>query len=115
MNNCDWNYMQSNAVTIMQGDQYGLTFYITDDEDAAIPPGTIDDIEIVFGQLTKRLSTGELYFEGGRCIFPLTQDETFIVNYPQETQVRVKFVNGDVVGTRLGKINITESRSKEVL
>jgi len=113
MENCNCNDFDNPS--IMQGDQYGIPFNITDGEDIAITPETASDIEIAIGQIVKRYSTGEIEFNNDYWIFPLTQSETFMLQYPQDVQVRVKFLNGEIIGERFGKIDITESKSKEVL
>ena len=113
MENCNCNDFGNPS--IMQGDQYGIVFNITDSEGAVIQPEMVGDIEIVLGQVIKKYSADELYYEDGHWLFPITQNETFELNYPQESQVRVKFMDGTVIGAKIGKIDITESRSKEVL
>lgn len=105
------------SLIIMQGDQYAIPI-IGKQNGKPLDMDTIDEIEFTVGKLRK-LYPGEVVLdEEGRFLFPLTQQETFAVQRSsQHVQIRVKF-KGDppvVVGVDVGRINVDESVSKEVL
>lgn len=99
---------------IMQGDQYAIPFELEDTQGEAILLELIDTVEIVIGAITKTYPD-EISFSDGKFLFPISQEESFSMRNITSVQVRIKFSNGDVVGTSLKSINVLESVSKEVL
>ena len=102
---------------IMQGDSYGIAFTIKIQNEIKTQDD-FEDVEILIGELSKRLALQELKYdsENQTFVFPLTQQET--LNLPanaQRAQVRCKLKNGDVLGSIIGSIIITASKSKVVL
>ncbi len=97
----------------MQGDKYLIPFTISDENGLALTPTELTKIEFTIGELTKTYPEA-ITFDNSKWYFPLTQEEAF--NFeggkPQTAQVRVKFENGDIIGTEAGIINIIESISK---
>lgn len=105
------------SLVIMQGDQYAIPI-IGKQNGKPLDMTTVDEVEFVIGKMRK-LYPGEVVLdEDGTFLFPLTQQETFAVQRSsQHVQIRVKF-KGDppvVVGVDVGRINVDESVSKEVL
>lgn len=103
---------------MMQGDSYGLPVELKTVGEKAITPDDVSDIEITVGYLTKRYSSGDVWFDydSGTWIFPLSQEETFA--YPAsrvKAQARVAWKDGGVNGVELGRINVAESISREVV
>lgn len=99
---------------ILQGDQYAIPFEIEDAQGSAILPDQVESIEIVVGHLTKRYPA-DISYANGQYLFPLTQEDTFAMKNNNPVQIRVKFLNGDVVGTAISDVNVFKSMSKEVL
>ena len=102
-------------ITIMQGDEYGIAFTLKDSEQNAITPLNASDVEITIGGVTKNFLNGPITFYNGEWVFPLKQEES--MNFPGyiETQVRVKFSSGDVIGEYTGSMKVLPSGSKELL
>lgn len=101
---------------MMQGDSYGLAIEIKNVDDSAITPNDVEDIEVTIGHLRKTYKDGDVVFKDEMWIFPLTQVETF--KFPAscvKAQIRVVWPGGNVEGVSLGRINVIESMSKEVL
>lgn len=105
---------------IMQGDQYSIPFVIKDQLTKL--PIDIDDIvkiEFTIGSLKKyysQESSEVAYDEDSHCfLFPLSQEETLSLEGSQLVQVRVKMMDGTVVGRVYGSILIQYSESEEVL
>lgn len=100
---------------IMQGDEYGIPFHITR-SGKTVGPGDVDEVEITVGQFTKTTEDGVSYDEGSESWgFPLTQEESFAMGAYEEAQVRVKLSGYGVIGKRVGRIDIENSKSKAVL
>ena len=103
-------------MTIMQGDAYNLPVDILNEENIAVTPADVADVEISIGSLRKTYAAGDITYDAGQWIFPLTQEETFkMLPRRVKVQIRVKWRDGSVEGTDLGYKNILESMSKEVL
>ena len=103
-------------MTIMQGDAYNLPVDILNEENIAVTPADVADVEISIGSLRKTYAAGDITYDAGQWIFPLTQEETFkMLPRRVKVQIRVKWLDGSVEGADLGYKNILESMSKEVL
>jgi len=102
-------------IRIMQGDQYAIPVDIRSHNGSPVEISQVECIEISIGEITKKYP-GEVTREGGRWLFPITQEESAsLTECSQIAQVRVKFTSGDVVGTRTGLFLVENSQSKEVL
>ena len=100
---------------MMQGDSYHIPITIKRSDGSLVSDKDVLDVEVVLGNLTKKASSGQLHYEEGQWLFPLTQEETFGFATVVNAQMRIKWPNGEVEGCNLGKINVSYSRSKEVL
>lgn len=103
-------------ITIMQGDQYSIPFTGTEDGEP-LDTSNIEEIEFCIGDLRKCWPGAVTRDENGDFLFPLTQQETFKMYRTQQTQVRVKYVDGavTVIGGGAGTIEVKPSNSKVVL
>lgn len=80
----------------------------------------VDTAEFCLGRRLRKLYPGEAEYSAseGAFLLPLTQEETF--SLPPDTalplDVRVKFVNGDVLGsTHMGAVVVYDAISEVVL
>ena len=64
---------------ITRGEQYAVEIVIKNDEDV-ITPNNCDDVKIKLGNLEKKYSDNEIFYEDGRWLFPLTQEQTLAMN-----------------------------------
>lgn len=107
------------TITIMQGDQYAIPVEIKDVDGTPANGETFADVEIVVGSVRRTMSAGEIVYDPNQAafLFPLTQAETFAMrDQPQIMQIRVKTVDGNVLGVNLGgTIIVIGSKSKEEL
>ena len=105
------------AVTIMEGDQYGLSFRIVSKcTGDLITNEDVEDVEICIGKYTKTYSSGEVTYYDERFIYPLTQEESFSFDSKSlAVQVRVKLNGGDIIGEAFDRIDVKTSKSKERL
>lgn len=101
---------------IMQGDALRIPFTIKAD-DTVLTPSLVTDIEIILGPFDKLYSTDEIYYSAEYgWIFPLTQEDTmYLDKYILNCEVRVKFPDGTVKGVKVGRINVLDCMSTEVL
>ena len=100
----------------MQGDACYLGISVCNSAGNPIAPIDIQDLEITLGNLCKTWGRGELSFNGGVWLFPLSQGESFgLLPGVQNAQVRVVWANGVVEGKRLYGVYVEESLRKEVL
>lgn len=96
---------------IMQGDQYGLLFY-----GRGFSIADVAEVEFTVGSLTKNYpETVEYNSTKGCFIFPLTQQETLAMSNYVEAQARVKLQGGDVIGAKIGRIDVQKSLTRTVL
>ena len=102
---------------MMQGDQYRIPIELKDADGTFVTLEEVKDMEVFFGTARKMLSKGEIEFDPLENVFyvSLFQNETFMMRGDVSVQARVLFLSGDVVGVDLGKLNVAQSTSKEVL
>lgn len=106
-----------NGMRIMRGDQYHIDFDIRD-EDGKVRPADVAEIEFVIDSIIKHYPDDADYdSEDGVYQVYLTQEETFSLRSKVvPCQLRIKFAgSADIVGVRLGCIEIVDSFSKAVL
>lgn len=101
--------MMDEPMKIMQGDSYNIAITLTDDDGEEIT--SADEVSVTLGKLTKTVT----YSEGDAAwLFPLSQDETFALDFLCGMEVRVK-TGTNVVGASLGNVYVIPSTSTEVL
>lgn len=109
--------MQQNI--IMQGDQYSITFGI-DFNDSPLDISTVSTVQLVVGNMVKSYKsdgTGEVSWDNDNSlfVFPVTQEETFLLSGLQNCQARIKFNDDAIVGGKADPIVFTFSSTKEVI
>lgn len=110
------------ALIIKQGDQYKLPVGLSLDG-VDITEGTLYAVDTVEFYLADNLleyradSTGQVTFDGGDFLLPLTQAMTFALrSAPVPLDIRVKFADGDVCGLEEPlKVTVAEARSRREL
>ena len=101
---------------MMRGASYNIAITLTDDENQPITPADVAEVEISLGDLIKTYSSGDVIYDDGKWLFPVTQSETLSTVAAVSTlQVRVKYLLGDVVGAKVGNVYLVPSSSNEVL
>ena len=101
---------------MMQGDGCNLGISLRNSAGTPVEPVDVRDVEITLGRLRKTYGRGELSFQGGVWLFPLSQQESLGMSPgPVRSQVRVVWANGVVEGQSLPGLSLEESISKEVL
>lgn len=104
---------------IMQGDQYSITININFNNEV-LDINTVDSIQFQVGNLIKYYKSdgsGQVTYDNeNHCfVFPLTEEETFNFNGPASTQIRIKGVDGSIIGQQGESINLIYSNNKEVM
>ena len=103
-------------MTIKQGDAYSIMISLKDDSGEPITDAVVGSAEVVLGGITKTYPESVTYdAEGGCFIFPITQTESHSLTGILPFQIRLKFLNGDVIGTSLGTVEVSVSASSEVI
>ena len=103
------------ATSIMQGDAYPIRILLKTKEGVTVTPSDVSDVEITIGGIRKSYADGDVTFDDGAWIYPLTQDVSFRFVNRVRCQARVKFVGSDVIGRFIDNISVVNSDSKEVL
>lgn len=81
---------------MVQGDSYNLSVTIKN-KGQPLDVASVEKVEISLLYLQKSYP-GEIGYEDGKFLFPLTQQETFRLPKLGQMQVRVKFKSGVVMG-----------------
>lgn len=110
------------ALIIKQGDQYKLAVDLALDG-VDITEDTLYAVDTVEFYLADNLleykadGTGQVTFDSGIFLLPLTQQMTFALrSAPVPLDIRVKFADGDVCGLEEPiKVTVAEARSRREL
>lgn len=98
-----------------QGDQYSFVFKI---ETNGVPMDMTDVelIEFTVGKLSKNWPLQVNYDKDAAVfLFPVTEEETFKFKEYEKYQARIKYINGNVYGTPVNKINVNETLSRNII
>lgn len=101
------------ANQISQGDQYHISMAIKFNGET-VDISKVEKVEITLHNKTK-LYPEEITYSDGVFLYPITQEETFLLPRIVEAQVRVKFKNTDVFTSPTEQIDVIRSLSKEIL
>ena len=104
---------------IKQGDCYDIHITLTDENGICITDEMVSAVEVALGDVIKTYPDGGVGFvpeeTGGYWTFPITQEESMSMCGIKRFDVRVKFLNGEVVGAKIDTVNVNASMSTEVL
>ena len=111
--------MKCNPI-MMQGDSYPISFTITDENNNPLNIDEIDLIQFDLGGLIKMFTKDETtqvnYIEEfNQFQVPITQQESFNFNGEIDCQIRIKFTSGQVIGKKIGSIDLQFSSNEEIL
>lgn len=106
------------AIYIKQGDEYDIPIAL-ELNGQTLDITAVEAVEVYLGDLRKTYP-GEIEYdsENDRLLFPVTQGETFSMeeNSAVPLDVRVRFINGDVMGSRAMKyITVYDAISEVVI
>ena len=100
---------------MMRGDSYNIAITLTYDDETTITPEDVTDVEVVLGNLVKRYSTGDISYDDGEWLFPITQTDSFY-DLPPVSRLQVRVKNGTtVIGARIGVVFVLPSNSSEAM
>ena len=98
---------------MVRGDSYYIDVTVKN-EGEWINIDLIDTVEITLNGYTK-LYPGDVKYSDRLFHFPLSQEETFTLPPLCPMQVRVKFKNGNVIGSEIRNIRVKDVISQAVL
>ena len=109
----------NNQYSIKQGDAYAVPVQIIVDSEAVTADtlSMIETVEFMVGEEIRKVYPEEVTFDAENSVFlvPVTQDETFALEDGDRISfdVRVGFVGGDVIGTKvMQKIKVLDALSE---
>ena len=92
--------MGCDFMAILQGSSYRLPVEIKSPKGAVITADMVQKASFTFADVTKLYGEGgEVYFEGGVWVVPLSEEETFALRGVIKWQARFLFIDGTVGGT----------------
>lgn len=111
---------------MMQGDSYSIPFVLTMNDTTGITPDMIAELELCIGNddgasLRKTLSANSVWYDdvSRKWFFRPSQQETLDMEPGSyDVIVRMKFsddANADVIGVKIGRIEIGDTQSEEVI
>lgn len=96
---------------MMQGDSYSIPFVLMRGQ-TVVTPDMVKAVQLTIGVLTKSYP-GNVKYQDGKWLFPMQQEESFrLKSTKQPTQVRIRFMDGNIVGARGADIDVLESISR---
>lgn len=102
-------------MSFYQGDQYSFILKMEVGGNPLDLEG-IELIEFTIGSLSKKWPLEVTYDQDKKVFyFPVTQEETFEFDQYEHYQARIKYIDGNVYGTPVNKININETLSRNII
>lgn len=102
-------------MSFYQGDQYSFILKMEVGGNPIDMEG-IELIEFTIGNLSKNWPLQVTYDKDKKLFyFPVTQEETFKFDQYERYQARIKYIDGNVYGTPVNKININETLSRNII
>lgn len=102
-------------MSFYQGDQYSFILKMEVGGNPLDMEG-IELIEFTIGSLSKNWPLQVTYDKDKKLFyFPVTQEETFEFDQYEQYQARIKYIDGNVYGTPVNKININETLSRNII
>lgn len=101
---------------MMQGDASYLGIQLLNNAQSPVTPQDVQEVELTVEQLRRTYSSGQVLYEDGLWLMPLSQQETMkLPGRCLRAQVRVRWANGVVEGCPIPGIALAESLSREVI
>ena len=99
---------------IKQGNTYDIELQLEYEDGTDVTNENAAVVEISLGNLIKRWP-GDVVYDDGKFIMPLSQEETFAMNGGLTLKARAKTLTGDVANGDVGVVIVGKSNSKVVL
>jgi hypothetical protein len=101
---------------MLQGSTYNLRITMTDKAGVVIDKSMVKEAVFTIGDIVKTYGeNGEVTFQSGKWIVPLTEQETFSMKGNIKWQARFLFTDGSIKGMKPKYDNVDESIDKTIL
>lgn len=98
-----------------QGNQFFLEIELLTEDDKVILPKEVESITFTFGGVKKIYPSSEVIFENDLYKVWFSQEDTFKLKGIISYDIRVKFNNNTIIGSKIYNERIEDSLNKEVL
>lgn len=102
------------AVSMTQGDKYAVPFMLQALDGTLITPEIVKTVVLNLGSLSRQYP-GNVTYENGKWMMPLTQKQTFAMRGYVEPQARVEFSDGSIFGGSGESIDVAKALSRGII
>ena len=102
------------AVSMTQGDKYAVHFMLQALDGTLITPDIVKTVVLNLGSLSRQYP-GNVTYENGKWMMPLTQKQTFAMRGYVEPQARVEFSDGSIFGGSGESIDVAKALSRGII
>lgn len=102
------------AVSMTQGDKYAVSFMLQALDGTLITPDIVKTVVLNLGSLSRQYP-GNVTYENGKWMMPLTQKQTFAMRGYVEPQARVEFSDGSIFGGSGESIDVAKALSRGII
>lgn len=102
------------AVSMTQGDKYAVPFMLQALDGTLITPDIVKTVVLNLGSLSRQYP-GNVTYENGKWMMPLTQKQTFAMRGYVEPQARVEFSDGSIFGGSGESIDVAKALSRGII
>lgn len=102
------------AVSMTQGDKYAVPFMLQVLDGTLITPDIVKTVVLNLGSLSRQYP-GNVTYENGKWMMPLTQKQTFAMRGYVEPQARVEFSDGSIFGGSGESIDVAKALSRGII
>lgn len=102
------------AASMTQGDKYAVPFMLQALDGTLITPDIVKTVVLNLGSLSRQYP-GNVTYENGNWMMPLTQKQTFAMRGYVEPQARVEFSDGSIFGGSGESIDVAKALSRGII
>lgn len=102
------------AISVMQGDSYSLPFVLRMLDGTLITEDLVEIVVLNLGGMSRQYP-GDVEYQNGKWMLPVTQEQSFAFKGSVEPQARVQFKGGNIFGGIGRSIRILNSQSRGIL
>lgn len=102
------------AISVMQGDRYSVPFILRAQDGTIITDSMVKTVVLNLGNMSRQYP-GDVTYEDGKWLFPMSQKQSFAMKDSVEPQARIEFNDGTIFGGSGKKILVTAASNRGIL
>ena len=102
------------AISVMQGDRYSVLFVLRAQDGTLITDQMVKTVVLNLGNMSRQYP-GDVTYEDGKWLFPMSQKQSFAMKGAVEPQARIEFTDGTIFGGAGRKIPVVSALNRGII